>query len=62
MSMCGSQHHAACHRNGMLDRQPRRLERSRAIQIYNFPLLHDCDSSQRVVIIPLLTDSLEYFE
>ncbi len=62
MPMCRRQHYAICHGNGMLDRQARRLERSRAIEIYNFPLLHDRDSSQRVVFIPLLADSLEHFE
>jgi hypothetical protein len=62
MSMCCRQHYAVCHRNGMLDRQSSRLERSRAIEIYNLPLLHDRNSTQRVIFIPLLTDSFEHFE
>ena len=62
MSLCGRQHYAVCHGNGMLDRQSSRLERSRAIEIYNFTLLHDGNRSQRVVFVPLLANSLEHFE
>jgi hypothetical protein len=62
MSLCGRQHYAVCHGNGVLDREPCRLERCCPIEIYNSSLLHDRDGSQCFVFIPLLAHSLEYFE
>jgi hypothetical protein len=62
MSIRSRQHYAVRRGNGVQDRKPCRFERSRPIEIHHSSLLHDCNSPQRFIFIPLQAHSLEYFE
>src|SRR5665213_831561 len=60
--MRGRKHHATGHCYSMLDRESRSLECRCSIEIHNFPLLHDRNGSQRVVLASLLGHALEHLK
>jgi len=60
--MGGRKHHAVRHRDAVLNREASSLQRSRPIQIYDPPLLHDRNGSQRIDLASLLGHALEYLK
>jgi hypothetical protein len=62
MSLRGCEHYAVRHRYPMQDRKPRGFYGRRPVEIYDAPLFHNGDGSQRVVLTALLANPLEHLK
>jgi hypothetical protein len=59
MSLRSREHYAVRHRYPVQDRKPRGFYGGRPVEIYDTPLLHNRDGSQRLVLTALLANPLE---
>jgi hypothetical protein len=62
MSLRGCEHYAVRHRYPVQGREPRGFYGRRPVKIYDAPLFHNGDGSQRVVLTALLANPLEHLK
>ncbi len=62
MTLRGREHYAVRHRYPVQDRKPRGFYGRRPVEIYDAPLFHNGDGSQRVVLTALQGNPLEHLK